>query len=255
VLRGPEDFQMMTLDWAERAVERLIEGVFLRSFRGRVHPRQIAKSLARRLEEGKVVSLRRVYAPNGFIVRLHPRDLATLAPFQSEMAAEMERYLADWVCRNRYHLCGPLRVEFQASDQVRAGSVRCETLLKPARDAAEIDDEPTLHGGALYPADDAFVPAARLVALDGPLRGHAFDLTSRINTMGRSRQNTLVLPDRHVSRFHARIDLEEHGFVLVDLGSRNGTSVGGQKITRHPLEPGNRLQLGSTLLEFQLLQR
>jgi hypothetical protein len=245
----------MSLDWAERAVEGLIEGVFTRPFRGRVHPREIARSLARRMEEGKVVSLRRVYAPNGFIVRLHPRDLTTLAPFKTDLAGEMERYLADWVCQNRYHLCGPLRVEFQASDRVRAGGVRCETLLEPLPSSTEIDEQPTLHGGALFPADDALAPAARLVALDGPLRGRSFELSSRLNTLGRSRQNTLVLPDLHVSRSHARIDLEEHGFVLVDLDSKNGTFVRGRRVNRHPLEPGDRLQLGSSFFEFQILER
>ena len=127
----------MSLDWAERALEGLIEGVFTRPFRARVHPRQIAQSLARRLEEGKMVSLRRVYAPNSFIVRLHRGDLSALAPFQNDLAGELERYLADWVCRNRYYLCGPLHVEFQASDRVRHGRVRCETLLEPAPAVAE----------------------------------------------------------------------------------------------------------------------
>jgi hypothetical protein len=245
----------MSLDWAERALEGLIEGVFARPFRGRIHPRQIARSLTRRLEEGKVVSLRRVYAPNGFIVRLHPRDLTALAPFQVELADELERSLADWVCQNRYHLCGPLRVEFQASDRIRPGGVRCETLLEPAAVVTGNGEEPTLHGGALLPTDDALTAAARLVALDGPLRGRAYDLSSRLYTIGRSAQNMLVLPDPGASRFHARIDLEEHGFVLVDLESTNGTLVRGCRVTRHPLEPGDRFQVGSSLLEFQLLDR
>jgi pSer/pThr/pTyr-binding forkhead associated (FHA) protein len=130
-------------------------------------------------------------------------------------------------------------------------------LLEPTPGAlAEGEEEQrTLLGGALFPADDARAPAARLVALDGPLRGRAFDLASRINTLGRGVQNTLVLPDPHVSRFHARIDLEEHGFVLVDLDSTNGTFVGGRRVTCHPLEAGDRLQLGSSLLEFQLDER
>ena len=246
----------MSLDWAERALEGLIEGVFTRPFRRRVHPRQIAHNLTRRLEEGKVVSLRRVYAPNGFIILLHRSDLANLAPFRKELAAEMERYLADWVCQNRYHLCGPLQVELQASDRVRPGGVRCETLLEPLPDAAIEEEEcPTIHGGALFPADDAQAPAARLIALDGPLRGRAFDLSSRINTLGRAAQNTLVLADSHVSRFHARIDLEEHGFILVDMDSTNGTFVGGRRVQRHPLDSGDRIQLGSSLLEFQLDER
>jgi hypothetical protein len=245
----------MSLDWAERALESLIEGLFTSPFRARVHPRQIARSLVRRLEEGKVVSLRRVYAPNSYVIRLHRRDLTTLVPFQNELADELERYLADWVCQNHYFLCGRLHVEFEASERVRPGGVRCEALLTSAPEAAASEEAPTLQGGALFPADDALAPAARLVALDGPVRGRSFDLCSRINTLGRSRQNTLVLPDPHISRFHARIDLEEHGFVLADVGSTNGTYVCGRRVIRHPLESGDRLQLGSTLLEFQLDER
>lgn len=245
----------MSLDWAERTLEGLIEGVFTRPFRARVHPRQIAQSLMRRLEEGKVVSLRRVYVPNGFIIRLNPRDLSALGPFLSDLADEMERHLADWVAQNRYHLCGPLRVEFQASDRVRVGGIRCETVLEPSPSAPTAEEEPTLIGGALYPTDDPNVPDARLVALEGPLRGRTFELRGRVNTLGRARQNTFVLPDPHLSRFHARIELAEHGFVLVDLESTNGTFVAGRRITHHPLEPGDRIQLGSTLFEFQQTER
>jgi hypothetical protein len=245
----------MSLDWAERALEGLIEGVFTRPFRGRVHPRQIARSLTRRLEEGKVVSLRRVYAPNAFLIRLNSRDLTVLAPFQTELADELTRYLADWVCQNHYHLCGPLQVSFEASDRVRSGGVRCETLLEPSRTAADLDDMSTLHGGALFPDNDRLAPSARLVALGGPLRGRSFELSPRAYTLGRSHQNTLALPDPHVSRSHARIDLEEHGFVLIDLESKNGTFARGRRVARHPLEPGDRIQLGSTLLEFQLDER
>jgi hypothetical protein len=244
----------MSLDWAERALEGLFEGVFTRPFRVRVHPRQIAQSLARRLEEGKVVGLRRVYAPNNFIVRLHSGDLSALAPFQNDLAGELEAYLADWVCRNRYYLCGPLHVELKASDRVRHGRVRCETFLEPAPAIEGSEELPTLQGEALFPTDDALAPAARLAALQGCLHGRAFDLDYRVNTLGRSHQNTIVLPDPYVSRCHARIDLEEHGFVLVDLGTANGTFVRGQRITRHPLEPGDRFRLGSTLLEFQLTE-
>jgi hypothetical protein len=244
----------MSLDWAERAIEGLIEGVFTRPFRARVHPRQIAQSLARRLEEGKVVSLRRVYAPNSFIVRLNPRDLTSLVPFQAELADEMERHLADWVAQNRYHLCGPVRVTFEASDRVRVGGVRCEVGLEPSPPVAG-DEFPTIMGGALFPDDDPRVPAARLVALDGPLRGRAFELNGRVITLGRAPENSLLLADHHLSRCHARIELAEHGFVLTDLGSRNGTFVGGRRVTRHPLEPGDRIQMGSSLLEFQQTER
>ncbi len=80
--------------------------------------------------------------------------------------------------------------------------------------------------------------------------GEAFALL-HTNTLGRTPDNSIVLNDQWVSKQHARIDFDGHGFLVSDMGSTNGTLVDGMRVER-PVElgPGTRVQLGSTVLEY-----
>jgi serine phosphatase RsbU (regulator of sigma subunit)/pSer/pThr/pTyr-binding forkhead associated (FHA) protein len=82
---------------------------------------------------------------------------------------------------------------------------------------------------------------ARRIRLDRP-----------VLTLGRSSTNDVPLSDRTLSRVHARIEgvLDGGPIRLVDLGSRNGTSLNGARITVPvTLSAGDRIQLGETLVE------
>ena len=69
-------------------------------------------------------------------------------------------------------------------------------------------------------------------------------------TLGRASTNDVFLPDRTLSRVHARIDRHDHGVVLTDLGSRNGTQLNGARIEQPVrLAPGDRIVLGETTIE------
>ena len=64
-------------------------------------------------------------------------------------------------------------------------------------------------------------------------------------TVGRNKENNLVIADGHVSRNHAGIVLESGVYWLVDQGSRHGTFVDGEKVTRHQLKPGDQMYFGA----------
>lgn len=68
--------------------------------------------------------------------------------------------------------------------------------------------------------------------------------------LGRSSANDVFLPDRTLSRVHARLDQKPEGLVLTDLGSRNGTQLNGVRLAE-PLvvRPGDRIVLGETSIE------
>jgi len=70
--------------------------------------------------------------------------------------------------------------------------------------------------------------------------------------IGRTEQNTIVLPDEMVSRNHAMIQRQESGeFYLVDMGSRNGSFVNGRRITAPvALKDGDQLAFGVARLCF-----
>jgi two-component system, NtrC family, response regulator GlrR len=73
-------------------------------------------------------------------------------------------------------------------------------------------------------------------------------------TLGSHEENALVVAHPTVSRFHARLELDPHGFLLSDLDSTNGTFVNGLRIGEAWLPPKARLQLGEAELSFELLR-
>lgn len=100
---------------------------------------------------------------------------------------------------------------------------------------------------------------AALVVLWGEEIGRDFRLRRKVMTVGRSPSADICLPDDKASREHARV--EYHGsargddatFVLVDLGSTNGTLVNGKPITSLQLRDGDKVQIGDTILKFVVL--
>src|SRR6202161_2855462 len=64
-------------------------------------------------------------------------------------------------------------------------------------------------------------------------------------TVGRKVDKNLVIADPRVSRDHAQIMQEGQEFFLVDLGSKHGTFVNGERIQRQKLERGDRLEFGA----------
>ena len=72
-------------------------------------------------------------------------------------------------------------------------------------------------------------------------------------TFGRGRDCEVCLEDPAVSRHHCRLVLGDRGVELVDLGSANGTQVGGGDIQRAVMVSGQRFLLGSTEVELLAL--
>jgi pSer/pThr/pTyr-binding forkhead associated (FHA) protein len=70
-------------------------------------------------------------------------------------------------------------------------------------------------------------------------------------SIGRHADNTVVLDSQRASRHHARIEQTAAGFMLHDLGSDNGTFVGGQRVTRRKLEDGDTIHIGGVRLLFK----
>ncbi len=91
-----------------------------------------------------------------------------------------------------------------------------------------------------------------LVAINGPLKGERWPL-DRPLVMGRESGCDVVIPDRQVSRYHARLTPGSKGVVLEDLGSKNGTHYNGNLLSGQVvLQDGDTLQI-AVAQEFQFL--
>ena len=62
--------------------------------------------------------------------------------------------------------------------------------------------------------------------------------------IGRQGENNLVLRDNRISRSHARISADNGEYVIEDLESRHGVFVNGQRVKRHKLKDGDRIDFG-----------
>jgi DNA-binding winged helix-turn-helix (wHTH) protein len=88
-----------------------------------------------------------------------------------------------------------------------------------------------------------------LVAQEGPLKGLRWPL-SRTIVLGREATCDVVIADRQVSRFHARLTPTAEGVILEDLGSKNGTHHNGNALTGPVmLQDGDMVQI-SYVQEF-----
>ncbi|WP_338874426.1 FHA domain-containing protein [Spirosoma sp. SC4-14] len=75
-----------------------------------------------------------------------------------------------------------------------------------------------------------------------------------VYSLGRKIDNTLVVEDRKVSGYHARlIQCTPDTFVLEDLDSKNGTFVNGSRITRKIITTADTIQLAETTYSVEQL--
>lgn len=82
-----------------------------------------------------------------------------------------------------------------------------------------------------------------LIGQTGPLKGQRWVL-DRPLLIGREATCDVVVPDRQVSRFHARLVPSPQGVILEDLGSKNGTHRNGNLVDKQVvLEDGDTLQI------------
>ncbi len=95
---------------------------------------------------------------------------------------------------------------------------------------------------------------ATLLVVHGPNQGTRYSVEpdDRATTVGRSVGCDIRLDDSEVSRRHVRIRFADNQFSVQDLNSANGTRLNGRFIETSPLNHGDKLRIGTTLLTFQL---
>src|ERR1041385_8254902 len=86
---------MSVLRNLESKLAGLVEGTFSRAFKSEVRPVEIARKLTKEMDEHKVQSLSRVYAPNEYAVWLSKEDRKQFEGYEDELAAELSGYLLE----------------------------------------------------------------------------------------------------------------------------------------------------------------
>lgn len=93
---------------------------------------------------------------------------------------------------------------------------------------------------------------SRLVIYEGEEQRAEHELARAVVGLGRHPQNDIVLDDRTLSRFHARIERRDDRYVVIDLGAQNGVHLNGERIAGEALlQSGDRIDLGRYTAVFQ----
>jgi predicted Zn finger-like uncharacterized protein len=130
---------------------------------------------------------------------------------------------------------------FSRRDETVSRFTRAEPLPEPESESAP------------KPNPALALPVGRrlsLAILDGDAAGTVFRIEKPRVTIGRAGAD-LVINDSEASRLHAAVEIRENNYTVLDLGSTNGTLVGGEKITE-PVELHDKgeFQIGTTTLMF-----
>ncbi len=98
------------------------------------------------------------------------------------------------------------------------------------------------------------LPKYRLRILSGSRAGYERTFDKRLCYIGSAPDNDLVIDDTSVSRTHVKLEGEQVGYRLRDLGSKNGTWLAGNRIVEGLLTTSAQLRMGQTEVAFELLE-
>jgi Protein of unknown function (DUF3662)/FHA domain len=253
----------------EKRMESLVEGVFGRAFRRQIHPVEIAKGLTKQMDEGRMVSISRTYAPNDFTVHLSKEDTESIRAYRASLEDELIQYASTHAENKNYHLMTPPRIRFETEDTLRFGEFGVTAKLTggdgPREKGAPQDTSGQTRifrteessggqidqGTATISADEARRHGLAREIVEVVLGDEKYQLEGRGPwSVGRSQENDIVINDPNVSRKHARISRADNGFVVEDLGSTNGTLLDGAPIDRERIEGGDELTFGQSTARF-----
>ena len=247
----------------ENKLAGLVEGTFSRAFKSEVRPVEIARKLAREMEENKTFSVSRVYVPNEYVVYLSPDDHARFEEYEGALAKELSGYLLEHARREKLALLSRPTVDLRTDDRLRLGEFGIQTRLVQDPDepkpAAPRRTQGEMGHTSVYSAAERLsepleqrrgAPGTALLLLNGRRMVLGADKT----VLGRSRDCDIVIDDPNVSRRHAELDrTPDGGWAVHDLGSTNGVLVNGKRVKRvQQLAQGDRIELGTSELVFQV---
>ena len=132
---------------------------------------------------------------------------------------------------------------------VRSPDPALAVVVEPAHEGIRGDGTQTLV--FRRPAPPATRALLRVREPDGTERTVEVDGTPL--DLGRSPDNRLVIPDARVSRRHGRLQARRGALVYTDLGSTNGSRVNGIRVDEIRAGPGDRVQVGDTVLVVETL--
>jgi hypothetical protein len=230
------------LSRAENGLQNLIERTLERIAGGKLTPASLGIIVVRAAE----TSLRkdqggRSWAPDKIDILLHPLDLEEL----SKGTPDLKMFLANAVLKaardGGFFVAEEPEITLEVDDERERSKVYVHTSH-----SQEIPER-TRQMSSLPREEPAEPAGPRLIDLDGQV----YQLDQEVVSIGRMKDNDIVITDPHVSRRHAQIRLREERHVVFDLGSKAGTRVNGLPTMECELRHGDVITFAGNRLVYK----
>lgn len=218
----------MGLQSFEHGLERMVAGVFSRGSRPSLRPVELGRRLLREMDDNRSVDVRgRRIVPNEFAFLVSEVDIEGFADFYDVLITELCETAREYARSEGYHFLGPVSVRVDADEEVRPGRCSVSSRTKEAVAAPR-------RGAVLLPD------------------GRRLPLGPQPITVGRLPESSVPVNEPNVSRKHCELRAVGNGFVVVDLGSTNGTRVNGVRISgEQALSDGDVVSVGNLEMHFE----
>jgi len=211
----------------ERRLEHLVEGTFARVFKSGLNPIEIGRRIVREIDANQTVAVDGSLAvPNHYWVYVSPADYKRFSEVETPLTNELIEAARTHISDEQYRVLGPVSVALVEAPSYPEGTLQVQAQWRE---------------GATNPTRADLIMET----------GERFDIGDQGFTIGRLPNCSLILNDENVSRNHAVIQRAPGGWRLTDLGSTNGTSVNGTKVTEIQLQSGDQIVFGATPATFE----
>jgi len=247
----------------ESFFEKYIEGFFNKKFSSSLQPIEIAKRLAREMEDERTVGISHVYVPNHYAIYVNPEDYGRLEPYAESVSSELSAYLIEECRRKGYTMAGGPQIEFFSDEKLAKQSFRItSSFTETAYDESiqQNDDTAINCDTKVFDKLEPLILSqptqqrlhAYLTVINGLDAGLKVECTTNRINIGRRNTNELPLTDMNTSRLHAYIVFEDDSHVIHDAKSLNGTYVGGNRITHKHLKNADKIKVGNTVILYEV---
>ncbi len=132
---------MSALRNVEDTIGGFVERTFGRLFRGHVQPVELARKLAREMEDHKTVSVSRVYVPNEYVIYLSAADGKRFASFEGALTTELGVYLSERARHEGLTMLSKPVIRLEVDTDLRVGEygIACRVVDPPAEARQEVD--------------------------------------------------------------------------------------------------------------------
>ena len=217
------------LDRFEKNLERLVNGAFSKTFKSELQPLEIASAIKNQMDShASVVSRERILVPNHFRVSLSQADFNRLRALGEHLLNELNEAATRHAVKQKYQFSSALKIDVAADPALLLGQ------LNVVSSTAKVDVEWT-----------------PVLEIDG----QRFVLAKERTTIGRDASADIPINDTRLSRTHFEIIWDGKNAGLRDLGSTNGTKVGGKAVTETALPADSVITAGQSQFAFRVIAK